>query len=233
MIQVGVLGSSGRMGKWICDLIRGEFKDQAELCAAPLRGGALGSLLQADVVIDFSSAAGTHELTQFLLASPGQIPALVVGSTGLSAIEKSSLETLAQKTSVLVSANFSTGLHAYLEQLKTLAPLMTRLGYKARVIETHHVHKKDAPSGTALLIHDTLAPLVQSEVPITSLREGEVIGDHEICFEGTADRIHFRHEAMDRSIFARGAVEAALWIVQKAKPGSILEMQNFLKDRFS
>jgi 4-hydroxy-tetrahydrodipicolinate reductase len=220
-VRVGLLGSQGRMGQLVTSLLHTEFSGKAALAASATRGQSLQPLLDCEVVIDFSLPQAMLLLARDALERPDPLPALVVGSTGWKLDDRRVLEELAQRTPVLMASNFSTGVMALVDILKQAAPLLDKLGYKPSIVETHHVHKKDAPSGTALSLQRAIAPGGPGNVPIQSIREGEVIGDHEVTFQGKADRITFGHFAQDRSIFARGAIQAAIWLSgQRGHPSS-------------
>lgn len=216
MIQVGLLGSGGRMGQLVAKALhQKEYADRAALARSASRGQPLEPLLDTDVVIDFSQPEAMLALAEAALAHQGALPAFVVGSTGWRLDDRRKLEDLTRRTPVLMASNFSTGVMAVIDVLKQLAPLLDRLGYRPSIVEIHHVHKKDAPSGTALSLQRAIAPAGPGNVPVKSIREGEVVGDHEVAFEGPGDRITIGHFAKDRSIFARGAVDAALWLNSK------------------
>jgi 4-hydroxy-tetrahydrodipicolinate reductase len=115
-----------------------------------------------------------------------------------------------------MSSNLSTGVVALLEILKMASPTLQKLGYTPVLVETHHSHKKDAPSGTAL----AMAKCIVSDsgdrpAQIHSIRAGEVIGDHNMTFYGPSDSITISHHAQDRSSFARGALDISAWLVSK------------------
>lgn len=233
MIRVGVLGARGRVGRRILQLLEDEFASQAMVHAQPSRGESLAGLLESDVVIDFSSSAAMADLARHSLQATKKLPAFVVGSTGWQKDEQATLNQLAQKTAVLQAPNFSLGIAVLSQALRGVGPTLSRLGYSVRICETHHIHKKDAPSGTALLLKDAVGT---ANVPIESLRKGEVLGDHDILFEGPGDWIRFSHSARDRGIFARGAIEAAFAIVN-TKSGShwtgarrILSLDDYLRE---
>ncbi len=212
MIRVGLLGASGRMGKWVADLLKTEFSNKAELVASPSRNEPLDSLLRTDVVIDFASPAGMLALTELALTTSQPLPAFVVGSTGWTTDENRRLNSLALRTPVLISSNFSTGVLAVIDTLKKAAPLFVKLGYTPVLVETHHRHKKDAPSGTAIMLQRAIAPENPAGVQTHAVRAGEIIGDHEVTFYGHSDHVTLGHFAQDRSIFARGSIDVALWL---------------------
>ncbi len=237
MIRVGLLGASGRMGQWVRKILEDEFRDRGTLVAQAGSSGPLEPLLAADVVIDFSSPHAIEALARAALAASGPLPAFVVGSTGFTPQARQVLEELARKTPVLMAANFSLGVQLLLQVLRQASPKLLALGYQPALVETHHQHKKDAPSGTALAIRDAVLPRAASPdtLPIQSIRAGEVIGDHEVTYYGPGDHLVFGHFAQDRSIFARGAVEVALWLgARPRKPdsgGQILGLDAFLQEK--
>jgi len=213
MIQIGVLGARGRMGKWVTQLLENEFPLKAKLAVSVDQLDKLESLLSAtDVVIDFSSPNAVVKLLQIAVKTEGKLPALVVGSTGWKPDDLKRLEDFAKRTPVFMTANFSTGVMALVEALKAASPLLGKLGYVPVLTETHHCHKLDSPSGTAITLQKTLAPHDPMSIQTHSIRAGEVIGDHEVSFYGPGDHLVFGHFAQDRSIFARGAIEVALWL---------------------
>ncbi len=214
--KISVIGQNGRMGKWVTDLMSSEFLAQTELVDQNQR-------LQADAVIDFAAPQGVIDHIESALQLEHQ-PALIVGSTGWTAAQFRIVEEYAKVAPVLVASNFSFGVFSFLEILKTHAPLLFKMGYRVSIYEAHHVHKKDAPSGTALTIQKVLANLTDQEIKIDSLREGEIIGDHKVIFDGPGDQITLDHHAKDRSIFARGAIEAALWLAKKRPIGRVQDL---------
>jgi 4-hydroxy-tetrahydrodipicolinate reductase len=220
VIRIAILGSTGRMGKWVAQLVQSEFQAKAQVVAQAGDGDNLDPLLAADVVIDFSAPAAMLALTELALKKSAPLPAFVVGSTGWKLDERRKLEELSEKTPVLMSSNFSTGVLALLDLLKQASPLMEKLGYTPVVVETHHKHKKDAPSGTALSIQRAISPAGPGNVQTHAIRSGEIIGDHEVIFYGPGDHLTFGHFAQDRSIFARGAIDVALWLETKRKSPS-------------
>jgi 4-hydroxy-tetrahydrodipicolinate reductase len=220
------------MGEHLKKLITTEYASKAVVFAEATRGASLAPLLDADVVIDFSSADAVSTLAQAALASGrAGLPCFVIGSTGWQNDGQIELiETLAKKTPVLMSSNFSIGVLILQKILKQFAPALLKAGYSPTMTETHHQHKKDAPSGTAIFLNRAIQEVTgSSSVPTRSVRTGEVIGDHEIVFQGKADRLLLLHSAQDRSIFARGALDAALWLHERRSvlPRKLLTMEDY------
>ncbi len=237
MIQIGVLGARGRMGQWVCELLQREFTSTASLYRQAGQGDPLKPLLDADVVIDFSSPKAACDLIELALhtVESESIPAFVIGSTGWTSEELGSLQNLSKKTPVLVASNFAPGIFLLSDILKKFAPILETLGYTPIITEIHHKNKIDAPSGTAITLQKAIDPKNPARIETLSVRAGGVIGNHEICFYGPGDRIAFSHTAQDRSIFARGAIEVAHWLQTKKlalKPTQnnqkILGMEDYL-----
>lgn len=173
-----------------------------------------------DVLIDFSTPAGAVKYA--LLAAEHQKP-LVSGTTGLNQAQQEEIVKAAKKTAIVQAANFSIGVNVLSNLVKEAA---ARLGpdFKIFIEETHHIHKKDAPSGTALLLARSAQE--KGEVPIQSFRKGEVVGDHAVFFKSEAEELVFSHHAANRALFAQGALRAAAWI--KAKPPGLYSMKDVL-----
>ena len=225
-IRIGILGASGKMGRQIIHLIETQFKDRAVVAAKASEKNEIESLLKSDVVIDFSTPEG---LQSFLTAKSSQHPALVVGTTGIGGPVHDQLMAYAEKARVLQAPNFSLGVFIMSQMLKDWSPVLTRLGYTPVLTEAHHVHKKDAPSGTALRLQKSVRPDAPELVQTHCVRAGEVIGDHDVCFYGESDRLQITHHAQDRSIFARGAIECALWLVLKKERAGFFTLENYFE----
>lgn len=245
MIEIGILGSSGRMGKLLCQLISEDDSKQARLGPTVSEGNPLHPLLASDVVIDFSQPKALVELANLALQSSsngkddaqGKLPAFVIGTTGWDLDARRKIEALAEKTPVLLSSNFSMGVQALLHVLKSHSKMLLDLGYTPVIVETHHRHKKDSPSGTALSLQRAISNSSPGNVQTHSVRAGEVIGQHEITFHGASDHLVLSHTADDRSIFAKGAIEVALWIEKyrrEPRPDkkNILSMETFFNHRY-
>jgi 4-hydroxy-tetrahydrodipicolinate reductase len=165
-----------------------------------------------DVVIDFTTPAAVHgNIAACLL----EHKSMVVGTTGWhgelvevrSRVEKSG-------TGFLWGANFSIGVNLFLEIVRAGADAHHH-GYLGQIFERHHKHKKDAPSGTALVLQRIVKQQSGAELEITSFREGDVVGMHELVFDSPNDRIYVCHDAKSRRGFAEGAVLGAEWVATK------------------
>lgn len=172
------------------------------------------SLSGVDVVIDFTSP---HSVVSHIEACVRAGKNMVIGTTGWHQ-ELDRVRTLVeqQKTGFIYAANFSVGVNLFFDAARSAAAAL-RHGYSGQIFERHHVHKKDAPSGTALAIQQIIreASGQKEAVEIISFREGEVIGLHEVVLESANDRIYLCHDAKSRRAYAEGPVLAAEWLAEK------------------
>jgi 4-hydroxy-tetrahydrodipicolinate reductase len=130
------------------------------------------------------------------------------------------------------ATNFSNGVAALAVVLQFATPLLTKLSYRAAITETHHVHKLDAPSGTANTISEIVKKNGGTVTDIHSIREGEIIGKHDVVFSGSTDEIVIGHAASSRHLFARGAIDAALWLCSQDQQSGIFTMDSYFRTRF-
>jgi len=166
----------------------------------------------SDVLIEFTTPDSTIE---HLKACVQHKVKMVIGTTGLNGAQIKEIEAASQKIPIVFSSNMSVGVNLF---FKVSGEVAQRIGksYTMKIIEAHHIHKKDAPSGTA----KTLAQIVEESskakvADIKSIREGEIIGDHDIVFESDVDTITIRHHAKTRDIFASGSLVAAKFLAKK------------------
>lgn len=185
-------------------------------------------LRQADVIIEFTRPEAALE--NVMLCLQAGVP-VVSGTTGwLDRLPEAQQYCLENKGAMLWASNFSVGVNLFFALNRRLAQLMaTRPEYNASMVETHHIHKLDAPSGTALTLANELLANVerydgwsllpasdtQGKIPITAIREGEVPGTHLVRWQSPVDEISIEHKAHSRAGFAVGAVLAAQWLVDK------------------
>jgi 4-hydroxy-tetrahydrodipicolinate reductase len=169
-------------------------------------------LAPIDVVIDFTTPECVLGNIRACLDAGKN---MVVGTTGwygeLAGIRA---EVERRKTGFVYGSNFSVGVNLFFELVRAAAPAL-RYHYAAHIYERHHAEKKDAPSGTAAVMQQILQEGNKAEIEITSFREGEVVGMHELVFDSPADSIYLCHDAKSRRGFAEGAVRAAEWIAGK------------------
>ena len=221
-MELGVVGASGRMGQSLRQVVLSD-KDWNlvfGLARRPVEGFGqhvedFSSLNSdgVDVVIDFSLPE--ISLAAMKWCCENEIP-IVSGTTGFSQNEKKQIEEMAQKGRVLYSPNMSLGIATLCEAMKSLSSLQ---GFEFEIDEVHHIHKKDNPSGTALMLKENLQEITGREVSIKAHRQGEVLGEHTVYVRSNQEVLSFKHEAKDRSLFARGALHAASWLVAQKKNG--------------
>ena len=174
----------------------------------------LEKLRDIDAVIDFTAPSCVVGHIESVIAASRN---MVVGTTGWYAqIDRIRKLVEIAGTGFVYAANFSVGVNLFLDVARTAAAAL-RHDYSGQIFERHHVQKKDAPSGTAIAIQNVIREASENEedLEITSFREGEVVGLHEVVLESAADRIYLCHDAKSRQGFAEGAVRAAEWLAGK------------------
>lgn len=255
-MRIGIVGAGGRMGQMLVREVAATpgatLAGGTERPGSALLGRELGALAgidplgvkvaddpaalfrAADVVIDFTSPAATVSHAK-LSADTGT--ALVVGTTGLSADDQAAIRTAAARVPVVQAANFSLGVNLLAGLVRKVAATLGD-DWDIEIVEMHHRHKVDAPSGTALALGHAAAAgrgvdlqamkdtvrdghtgaRQPGRIGFATLRGGDVVGDHTVLFAAEGERLELTHKAASRAIFARGAVRAALWTKGKA-PG--------------
>ncbi|MDD5291562.1 MAG: 4-hydroxy-tetrahydrodipicolinate reductase [Candidatus Omnitrophica bacterium] len=227
MIKLAISGSCGKMGQRIINLARldKDFKIAVLLegkghpdIGTRIRGCQVTNDTQeiknADVLIEFTTPEATME---HLAACLKYKKPVVIGTTGLTAAQKKDIEAVSKKIAVVLSPNMSLGVNLLFKLIKEAADKLSR-DYKVGIREAHHVHKKDSPSGTARKIAEIIEKARKEQVKnIKSIRKGEIVGDHEVVFESQFDTIRLGHFAKTRDIFAKGALNAAKWVIGKKR----------------
>lgn len=265
-MKLVVLGAAGRMGRTLVKVI--SDTEGASLHAALERAGspAIGSdagllagigeagmtiaddidaaLEGADGIVDFTSPASSSEMAK-KAAERGLVH--VIGTTGFEADANAAIQAAAASGAVIVkSGNMSLGVNLLAVLVEQAARALGPDAFDIEVLEMHHKHKVDAPSGTALLLGEAAAagrgvaladrsvrvrdgitgPREAGTIGFATLRGGSVVGEHSVILAGEGERIELSHAAGDRTIFARGAIKAALWA--KAKPAGLYSMRDVL-----
>lgn len=217
MKNLAIVGAAGRMGKELI-LLLAEHEDFKVTDTVDPHGRTSAREIEevdperCDGVIDFSHPSSTMKLARWC-AKHGKF--LVSGTTGLTKAQQNTLKTLGRKAAILWAPNLSLGVAAMKEALKAFAGLRD---FDFQIEEIHHRHKKDSPSGTAIALQDALVESVGRRVPPpVAIRGGGVRGVHRVYAMGEGEVITLEHVAMDRAIFARGAVTAAEWLVTQKK----------------
>ena len=222
-VHVLLVGAAGRMGRTVVDLVNNDPKIQI-VAQCDLGEPIEPAMKNCDVAIDFSHADAITEICRTALHHH---KSLVIGTTGHSQEQRRLIEEAALSLAIVFAPNFSIGVNALFWLTREAAELLDS-DFNPEIIETHHKMKKDAPSGTAKTLAKILktARKMRSEVPIQSIREGDVVGEHTVIFGGSGERVELTHRAASREIFARGALRATHWIIGKL-PG-LYSMQDVL-----
>ncbi len=222
-VRVLLVGAAGRMGKTIVDLAKNDPK--IDIVAQCDLGDPIDpAIKESDVAIDFSHPDAIEEICSAALQHRQP---LVIGTTGHSAEQRSVIEKAANAVPIVFASNFSVGVNALFALTHRAAEVLGR-EFHREIVETHHRTKKDAPSGTAKTLSEILskARRIDDQIPIQSIREGDVVGEHTVIFAGPGERLELSHKASSREIFGRGALRAAQWVI--GKPPKLYSMQDVL-----
>ena len=241
-MRIGIAGVSGRMGRLLAEeaitvghtLIGGTALDGTGPDGVDLM--TLADLAPAcDVIIDFTHASAV-QLTAATLATSGT--SWILGTTGLSADDEASVDRAATQIPIVYAANFGPGINILLALARKLGAALPAEQYDAEIVEMHHRQKVDAPSGTAVALGRAIAagrgvdladvmqsgrdghtgPRPTGAIGFAALRGGQVVGEHTVLFAADGEHISLTHRAIDRRVFASGAVRAAGWLANR-KPG--------------
>jgi 4-hydroxy-tetrahydrodipicolinate reductase len=220
-VRVMLIGAAGRMGKTVRAVTQNDPEIQiAGLC--DLGDSIEPAMKNCDVAIDFSQADSINEIGR---AASQHGKSLVIGTTGHSQQQRKIIEETAHSVAIVLASNFSVGVNVLFWVTQKAAKLLGS-DFNPEIVETHHKMKKDAPSGTAKTLAELLKAVRKSEIPIQSIREGDVVGEHTVIFSGRTERLELTHRAASRDIFALGALRAAKWIINK--PPGLYSMQDVL-----
>lgn len=239
MVRAIMHGCNGRMGQVVSGLVKDD--DGIEFVAGvdSYTGGTndypvFESIdkcdVEADVIIDFSNASAVDGLLNYCVEK--QVP-VVLCSTGLSEEQLQRVEEASEKVAVLKSANMSLGINLLLKLLQSATKVLAPAGFDIELVEKHHNQKLDAPSGTAIALADSINESMDNayeyvydrsqvrkkrdakEIGISAVRGGTIVGEHEVIYAGTDEVIEFKHTAYSRTVFGKGAVEAAKFLAGK------------------
>lgn len=264
MVRIGVAGATGRMG--LCLIKAVALADQARLTVATVRPGndtvgkdagelagagnlgvavstGLAEQMHAlDVLIDFTRPETSLEFIELCRAAGKK---LVIGTTGFNDAQKTVIAQAAEDIGIVFAPNMSVGVNLSLKLLEIAAKVMG--GYTdIEVVEAHHRHKVDAPSGTALRMGEVVAKALgrdlkdcaiygreghtgardRQTIGFSTIRAGDIVGEHTVMFADDGERLEITHKASSRMTFANGAVRAALWLADK--PPGLYDMQDVL-----
>lgn len=264
-LDIGILGADGRMGGAIIRALEAEPHAQLNVavtapsspnigqdaasaaglkdCGISLTTDIKEALQSCDVLIDFSHPKAAIDAA--IAMHKTRCHTFVTGTTGYTETEAKALLAAAENITLLKSGNFSLGVNM-LEALVEIAANKLRVGWDIEVLEMHHKHKIDAPSGTALMLGQAAAkgrgvslkdnqvlsregrgaPRAEGQIGFSALRGGGVIGDHDVCIASEREMLTLSHRAFDRAVFANGAVKAAIWA--SGQPKGLYDMKDML-----
>lgn len=261
--KIAIAGSSGRMGRTLLEAVTQATdmqlaaaleragspyldKDAGELigasCGIPIVSDFANALKNCNQLIDFTRPEGT--LTHLIACREAGVK-MVIGTTGFSVEEKASLKAAAKDIAIVFAPNMSVGVNVTFKLLEIAATVLHE-GYDIEIIEAHHRHKVDAPSGTALRMGEVIAEALERDlskvavyghegvtgerkpetIGFATIRAGDIVGDHTAMFAGIGERVEISHKASSRMTFAMGALRAVRFLVDK--PNGLFDMQDVL-----
>jgi 4-hydroxy-tetrahydrodipicolinate reductase len=245
-MKVALAGAGGRMGRTLIDAVLADR--ELELGAAfDVAGSVQGAVkitsdasaaATCDVLIDFTRPEGS-------LANLKHARAMVIGTTGFSAVQKKAIADAAQRIPIVMAANFAVGVNAAYKLAETAARILGD-GYDVEIVEAHHRHKVDAPSGTALELGRVVATALgrdlsqvarhgregetgerpAKQIGFHALRGGDIVGEHTVLFAGLGERVEITVRSQSRMTYAVGALRAAKWL--RGKPAGLYDMFDVL-----
>jgi 4-hydroxy-tetrahydrodipicolinate reductase len=247
-VKVAIAGAGGRMGRSLIEAVMADAELQLSAALEVAGSAALGSeiggtkvtsdagmVALADVLIDFTRPEGT-------LAHLRHARAMVIGTTGFSDAQKKGIADAAQRIPIVMAANFAVGVNAVYKLAETAARILGE-GYDVEIIEAHHRHKVDAPSGTALKLGEVVASALKTndfvhgrhgdtgarpakQIGFHAIRGGDIVGEHTVIFAGAGERVEVTVRSQSRMTYALGALRAAKWL--KGRPPGLYDMGDVL-----
>lgn len=250
MTKILMHGCSGAMGRVISGLAK--EMDSAQIvagvdpfcqegCDYPVFKTLEDCNVDVDVIIDFSAAAAVDHLLEYAVSTKTPV---VLCTTGLSGEQLAKVEEAAKETAVLRSANMSLGINTLMKILAQYSGLLAEAGFDIDIVEKHHRKKVDAPSGTAIAlaeavnegleekydyVYDRSGRRMQrpkSEIGLSAVRGGTIVGEHEVIFAGTDEVIELKHTAYSKAVFGKGALQAAVYLA--GKPAGLYNMSHVI-----
>lgn len=251
MINIIMHGCNGMMGQKITELLAEDT--QAKIVAGidinteqksdyPVFASIKECTVRPDVIIDFASVKAIDDLLDYCVSE--QVP-VVLCTTGLSEEQLLKVEEASKKVAVLKSANMSLGINTLMNLLQKAAQVFAPAGFDMEIVEKHHNKKIDAPSGTALALADSIREALddeyeyvydrsqvrkkreKSEIGISAVRGGTIVGEHEVIFAGADEVIEFKHTAYSKAVFGKGAIQAAKYLA--GKPAGYYNMSHVIE----
>ena len=240
MTRIIMHGCNGHMGRVVTELI--EKDENVQIVAGidaytgvqneyPVFPSIKECTVKADVIIDFAVAQAVDGLLEYAVETGTPV---VLCTTGLSAEQLEKVNQASKKVAILKSANMSLGINTLMKLLRTAADILANRGFDIEIVEKHHNQKLDAPSGTALALADSIKEVLgddyyykydrsqervkrdPKEIGISAVRGGTIVGVHDVIFAGEDEVIEFTHTAYSKSVFAKGAIEAAKFLAGKS-----------------
>ena len=250
-MKVAIAGAAGRMGQALIEALHAGKELQLaaafdvpgkESAALKISADANAAIAAADVLIDFTRPDGT---LANLRACKAQGKAMVIGTTGFASAQKREIEDAARAIPIVMAANFAVGVNALFKLAETAARILGE-GYDIEIIEAHHRHKVDAPSGTALQLGRAVASVLgrdlgkdaahgrhgepgarpAREIGFHAVRGGDIVGEHTVLFAGVGERLELTVRSQSRATYATGALRAARWL--RGKPAGLYDMFDVL-----
>ena len=240
-LRVAIAGASGRMGRMLIEAV--EAAPDCTLAGTLDIGHDIAAgLADAQVLIDFTRPEGTMAHLATCRAAGVK---MVIGTTGFSDTQKAGIAAASQQIAIMASPNMSVGVNVVLRLLDTAARALAE-GYDIEIVEAHHRHKVDAPSGTALKMGEVVAAALgrdlkqcavygregvtgerdPSTIGFATVRGGDIVGDHSVMFCGTGERIEITHRSASRATYAQGALRAARFLLDR--PSGLFDMNDVL-----
>ena len=250
-MKVALAGAGGRMGRTLTEAVLADRELELgcafDVAGSPAVGSKAGpatigadaaAASQCDVLIDFTRPEGT-------LANLRHARAMVIGTTGFSAAQKKAIEEASRRIPIVMAANFAVGVNAAYKLAETAARILGD-GYDVEIVEAHHRHKVDAPSGTALKLGEVVAQALKRQLPqvarhgrqgetgerpakeigFHAVRGGDIVGEHTVLFAGAGERVEITVRSQSRTTYAMGALRAAKWL--RGKPPGLYDMFDVL-----
>ena len=243
-MKVAVAGAGGRMGRTVLEAVRADrslaLAAALDVAADPASGitSDLGAIAGADVLIDFTRPEGT-------LAHLRHCKAIVIGTTGFSETQEKSIREAARRMPIVMSPNFAVGVNVLFRLAQTAAGALGD-AYDVEIVEAHHRHKLDAPSGTALKLGELVASALKrnlqkeakhgrhgdtgerpvKQIGFHAIRGGDIVGEHTVIFAGTGERVELTVRSQSRMTYAAGALRAAKWL--KGRAAGLYDMGDVL-----
>lgn len=250
MIRVIMHGCNGKMGQVITGMMAKD--EEAQIVAGidpfddghnayPVFSSFHDCIVKADVIIDFAAAKAVDGLLEYSVKN--NVP-VVLCTTGLSEEQIANVHEASKKVAILKSANMSLGINTLFKLLNQATKILAPAGFDMEIVEKHHNQKLDAPSGTALALADSMKQALddsyyykfdrsqerkkrdEKEIGISAVRGGTIVGEHEVFFCGEDEVIEFKHTAYSKSIFAKGAIEAAKFLA--GRPAGMYDMSHVI-----